>query len=67
MENVELDVQVDRELCMGSGSCAFHAPATFDLDDEMKVVVLAGGDPGAAVDAAVDSCPSGALRRRETP
>jgi ferredoxin len=57
---------VDRELCMGSGSCAFHAPRTFDLDDGLKVLVLANGDTDAAVAAAIDSCPSGALRRKET-
>ena len=29
-----LSIKVDRERCMGSGNCAFHAPNTFDLDDE---------------------------------
>ncbi|EFC86682.1 ferredoxin [Parafrankia sp. EUN1f] len=55
-------LHVDRDLCMGSGSCLFQAPATFDLDDEMKVVVLDESDSADAVRAAVESCPSGALR-----
>jgi ferredoxin len=44
MSRSRLEVRVDRDLCMGSGSCAFHAPETFDLDDDMKVLVLAGRD-----------------------
>ncbi|MBL7496383.1 ferredoxin [Frankia sp. CNm7] len=73
MASSGLGFEVDRELCTGSGSCAFHAPGTFDLDDEMKVVVLGEADAAAdtndaaAVAAAIDSCPSRALRRRETP
>ncbi len=63
MKRSGIDLAVNRELCIGSGSCSFHAERTFDLDDEMKVVLLAGGDSAAAVAAAVDSCPSGALTR----
>jgi ferredoxin len=43
-----LEIHIDRERCMGSGNCAFHAPATFDLDDEMKAIVI-------------DACPTLAL------
>jgi ferredoxin len=46
---------------MGSGSCAFHAPHTFDIDGEMKVVLLDGRDSDVAIHAAVESCPTGAL------
>jgi ferredoxin len=35
-----LDILIDRDACMGSGSCAFFAPATFDVDDDMKAVLL---------------------------
>ncbi|MBA2283703.1 MAG: ferredoxin [Acidimicrobiia bacterium] len=58
-----LRIEVDRAACMGSGNCAFHAPATFDLDDEMKVVVLdPEGDDEARVGVAVEGCPTRALR-----
>jgi ferredoxin len=36
-------IVVDRDRCIGSGNCSFYAPSTFDLDDEMKSVVI---DPG---------------------
>ncbi len=58
-----LRIEVDRETCMGSGNCAFHAPATFDLDDDMKVIVLdPEGDDIVKVRVAVDGCPTRALR-----
>ncbi len=57
-----LRVQIDREQCMGSGNCAFHAPNTFDLDDEMKVVIVdPDGDPDDKIRLAVEACPTLAL------
>jgi ferredoxin len=57
-----LEVQIDRERCMGSGNCSFHAPNTFDLDDEMKVVTIdPAGDPEDKIRLAVDGCPTLAL------
>ena len=54
-------ITIDRERCMGSGNCAFHAPATFDLDDDMKAIVIdADGDPATRC-GAVDGCPTLAL------
>jgi ferredoxin len=63
MTRSELSIEIDRELCMGSGTCTFHAPDTFDIDDEMKVVLLDGPhDDAEAIRAAVDGCPTRALR-----
>ena len=57
-----LSIKVDRERCMGSGNCAFHAPNTFDLDDEMKAIVVnPTGDPDDKIHLAVDGCPTLAL------
>jgi ferredoxin len=59
---VPLEIHIDREACMGSGNCAFYAPATFDLDDEMKVIVIdPAGDPDERIRLAVDGCPTRAL------
>lgn len=55
-------VVVDREVCIGSGNCCFYAPNTFDLDDELKsVVVDPAGDGPADVRAAVEGCPVNAI------
>ena len=61
-------IEADRERCMGSGNCAFHAPATFDVDDELKVVVLdPEGDPPEKIQIAVEGCPTAALRLTAEP
>ncbi len=62
-----LQIEVDRERCIGSGNCAFYAPATFDIDDDLRAVVLPGaGGPDADADGAVlqsaDGCPTRAIR-----
>lgn len=57
-----LEVRIDRELCMGSGNCAFHASRTFDLDDQLKAIVIdPAGDPDDKIRLAVDGCPTMAL------
>ena len=60
---MSLQISVDREKCMGSGNCSFHAPAVFDLDDdELKAVVLdPAGDPDESVRLAAEGCPTGAI------
>ena len=57
-----LRIHIDRERCMGSGNCAFHASNTFDLDDEMKAIVVDPvGDSDEKVRLAIDGCPTMAL------
>ncbi len=60
------EVEVDRDVCMGSGLCVVYAPETFDMDDEARSFVR---DPaGGTLDqvrAAVEACPTRALRLNE--
>jgi ferredoxin len=58
-------IAVDRDVCMGSGSCSFHAPATFDIDDECKVVLLDTRDSDEDIRAAADACPTRAITLTE--
>jgi len=57
-----VDIELQRDLCMGSGNCSFWAPGVFDLDDDGVVVVL---DPTAADDEkiilAAQGCPTQAI------
>jgi ferredoxin len=57
-----LRIAIDRERCMGSGTCEFWAPAVFHVADDGIAVVL---DPsGASVDtisSAASGCPTGAI------
>ncbi len=61
MSEPRLRVVVDREKCMGSGVCSFHAPNTFDLDEACKAIVIGGNDPPEAIRNAAESCPQRAI------
>ena len=57
-------VEVDRGLCVGSGSCEMLAPDVFEVDDEGILAVLEpepGDDDVPAVRDAVQACPTRAL------
>ncbi len=59
-------IRIDRERCMGSGSCQFHAPHTFDLDACCKAVVIdAHGDPAVFIRNAAEGCPTRAIELRD--
>jgi ferredoxin len=63
-----IHVDVDRDLCIGSGTCVRLAPGVFALDeDEVSVVV----DPDAAdiskLRLAAEACPTEAIRIGEPP
>lgn len=57
-----MKIEIDRELCIGCGTCASIAPETFELDGEGKSIVknLKGNDEATILDAA-KSCPVGAI------
>jgi ferredoxin len=60
-----LEVEIDREVCMGSGNCVYEAPGAFDLDDEsVAVVVDPAGTPPDKVIAAALKCPTHAITVR---
>jgi len=62
-----LDVEIDRDLCMGSGNCVYEAPGVFDLDEDgVSFVVDPGAAPEESVMAAAAKCPTHAITvRRE--
>lgn len=57
-----LRIEIDRDVCMGSGNCLFWAAGVFDLDDDGVAVVL---DPNAAPEdrilLAAEGCPTRAI------
>lgn len=58
-----LSIEIDRDKCMGSGNCGFWAPATFDVGEDNKVVVLdSAGDADDKIRLAADGCPTQAIR-----
>ena len=57
-----ISIEVDRDLCIGSGDCVDAAPEVFALDDDGKAIVLDpdGATPDEVVDAA-RNCPVTAI------
>ncbi len=56
------DPRSTRERCMGSGNCAFWAPATFDIgDDNIAFVVDPEGDTEDKIRNAAEGCPTQAI------
>ncbi len=61
--DTDIEIDIDRDECMGSGNCGFWAPATFDLDDDegKAYVVDPAGDPTEKVLLAAEGCPTRAI------
>jgi ferredoxin len=60
-----LEIEIDRNVCMGSGNCSFWAPNVFDLDDEgFAIVIDAEGDPEDKIVLAAQGCPTQAITVR---
>ena len=60
-----MKVAVDTSMCIGAGACALTAPAVFDQDPELAVVVLLDDSPPPAereaVLLAVRRCPAAVI------
>jgi len=53
---------VDKEKCIGCGTCAVLAPKTFKLTNESKVEVInPPGDEEEKIKEAIDACPVNAI------
>jgi len=58
-----LEIEINREACMGSGNCSFWAQGVFDLDDEgIAIVVDATAAPEEKIVLAAQGCPTQAIR-----
>ena len=56
-------IEIDRDLCMGSGTCILYAPRTFAHDEDTKAIVLdAQGDPMDSIHTAMEACPTSAIK-----
>jgi ferredoxin len=59
---VGLEIEINREQCMGSGNCSFWAQGVFDLDDDGVAVVLdATAQPEDKIILAGQGCPTQAI------
>ena len=61
----EIEIDIDRDACMGSGNCVFAAPGVFELDDDSVArVVNLEASPEEAVVTAARQCPTHAITVR---
>lgn len=61
-----MKVTVDKDKCIGCGTCVALAPKSFKLGDDGKSVVLEPvGDDEATLKNAVESCPTFAISWQE--
>jgi ferredoxin len=57
-----VEIHIDEQRCMGSGNCAFWAPATFDIgDDNLAYVIDPEGDTEEKIRNAAEGCPTQAI------
>ena len=55
-------IVIDRDLCIGAGTCVTIAPGTFKMDDENKAVLVdIQGDEAETILMAAESCPTKAI------
>ncbi|MFF7640506.1 ferredoxin [Streptomyces canus] len=64
-----MDIDIDKDVCIGAGQCALAAPGVFTQDDDGFSTLLpgrqeGGGDP--MVREAARACPVGAITVSET-
>jgi ferredoxin len=60
--DVALSIEINRDVCMGSGNCSFWAPGVFDLDDDgIAIVTDPAGEPEDKIVLAGQGCPTQAI------
>ena len=60
-----LEIDIDRDVCMGSGNCVYTAPGVFELDDDsIARVVDPEASPDEAILTAARQCPTHAITVR---
>jgi ferredoxin len=63
--STEIEIEVDRDACMGSGNCVYAAPGVFELDDDsIARVVDPAASPEETIVAAARQCPTHAITVR---
>lgn len=60
-----MKITIDKETCIGCGSCAALCPDFFELDDDNKAFFKEGGENDQCVKEAVDVCPVQAIKTEE--
>lgn len=58
-----MKTSIDKNLCIGCGTCVSIAPGSFKLEDDGKAEVIEpAGDDQSKTQEAIDSCPVSAIK-----
>jgi len=58
-----MKIIIDKNLCLGCGTCTVIAPKTFKLGSDGKAEVIdLSGDEEKTIKEAIDSCPVNAIK-----
>ena len=66
---MRMDIDIDKDVCIGAGQCALSAPGVFTQDDDGFSTLLPGredGGGGPMVREAARSCPVSAITVSES-
>lgn len=56
---------IDKDKCIGCGTCAALAPKSFKIDEGKGVALDPAGDDEETIQSAIDSCPVSAISWQE--
>ena len=60
------NIEINKEECIGCGSCVSIAPGTFDFDDEGKAKIIDNiTDDEETIQSGIDSCPVFAIKLKK--
>jgi ferredoxin len=60
-----LRVEIDTNVCVGSGMCEAIAPSAFRVEDGIAVLIATDGSDPELLREAEDNCPTGAITIHE--
>ena len=66
---MHIDIDIDKDACIGAGQCALAAPGVFTQDDDGLSTLVPGREDGAGdpmVREAARACPVAAITVSET-
>lgn len=65
IKNMAKVIKVDKEVCIGCGTCTIIAPKSFKMVDGKAEAINPPGDTPEVVKEAIDSCAVGAITEEE--
>lgn len=57
------NIKIDKDKCIGCGTCVSIAPDTFELSNDGKSKVIKPNAEGKEIEEAIESCPNRAISK----